>query len=104
MTVQLADVDTVLKGLEIISIIGSAALLMYRLGRTTERFEQVGTQQAAEIGQLKIAIEKMGALAVVTARQDDRMNAMDQRRLTQGQRLDEFQRLFFKMMNVTTAV
>ena len=104
MTVQLADVDTVLKGLEIISIIGSAALLMYRLGRTTERFEQVGTQQAAEIGQLKIAIEKMGALAVVTARQDERMNAMDQRMLTQGQRLDEFQRLFFKMMNVTTAV
>ncbi len=95
---QTVDMDTILKALEIISIVGSAGALMYRLGRTTQKFEQVGAQQASEISQLKVAIEKMGTLAVVTARQDERMNAMDQRMLTQGQRIDEFQRTFFRIL------
>jgi len=95
---HMTDLDTIFKGLEIVSIVGSAAALMYKLGRTTERFEQVGTQQATEISQLKASIQKMEGLMVSIARQDERMTAMDQRMLTQGQRLDEFQRAFYKLI------
>lgn len=80
------DLDPILKALEIAAIIASTATLLFKLGRTTERFEQVGRQQASEISGLKVNIDKLNALFVENAyaktRADnhaERLNAIDRR-------------------------
>lgn len=51
----------VLKFLEIISIVGTGIFVVFKVGRTTERFELVGQEQAKEITELKDAVKAVAA-------------------------------------------
>lgn len=93
------DIDPLLKALEIAVILGSTVTLFFKLGRTTERFEQVGRQQATEISGLKSNIDKLNLLFVENAyaktRADnhaERLNAHDRRFELIDARLDELRR------------
>jgi hypothetical protein len=93
------DLDPVLKAVEIAAILGSTATLLFKIGRTTERFEQVGRQQAVEISGLRSNIDKLNVLFIEQAsaktRADnhaDRLNAHDRRFEIIDHRLDELRR------------
>lgn len=86
---QPVSLDTILHACEIAAIIGTAIGGVYKLGQMTQKFETVGTQQASEITQLKNAVEALGQLRISDASDRERMNAIDQRMIMQGQRFDD---------------
>jgi len=94
-----SQLDAALKALEIAAVVGSAAAVLFKVGRMTERFEFIGRQQAAEISEIKKSVGSLIALntsvAVTTSRQDqqaERMNGMDRRFDTIERTLDGFRR------------
>ena len=50
-----------LKLVEILSIFGTGLLVVFKVGRATERFELIGQQQAKEITELKDAVKAVAA-------------------------------------------
>ena len=56
----MADLDNALRATEIFSIVGSVALLLFRTGRMTERFELIGAQQAKELAELAEGVGPLG--------------------------------------------
>lgn len=58
-------------GVNIVAII----VAVFRLGRAVERFEQIGGQQSAEIGELKNTVKSIGELIVKLALQNQRLDA-----------------------------
>ena len=48
-------------------------------------------QQSAQLVKMDIRIDKLEAAFVQLARQDERLNSMDQRMLSQGRRLDRYE-------------
>lgn len=59
MGIPTTDLGDILKFVEIISIVGTGLLVVFKLGRATERFELVGQQQAEEIKELKDAVKEI---------------------------------------------
>lgn len=47
------NVELISRIVEIISTIGAVGVVVYKLGRTVEKFEAIGRQQASELSELK---------------------------------------------------
>lgn len=85
----MTDLETTLKVAEIGSIVASAIVLFFKLGRATERFELIGKQQAKEISELKNNFEKFGGILIEMALQKERMDNQGVRFNLIEQRLHE---------------
>ena len=59
MGMPTSDLGDILKFVEIISIVGTGLLVVFKLGRATERFELIGALQAKEITELKEAVKQI---------------------------------------------
>lgn len=77
-----ANLETVLRVLEVISIMGGGLAIVWRMSGMATRFEMIGTQQAAEIKELKLAVEAMVTRSL-------RVDRLEERQLQEGKRLDE---------------
>ena len=71
------QLDTILKLVEIASIIGGGGLVAYRLGRTASRVEAAMTLQATEISTLKEEIKTLGGLVTQVAVQTTRLDMVE---------------------------
>lgn len=79
------NVDTALKLFEIVSIVGGGGLVIFKLGRTTERVEQtlahqnqILDNQVMELKELKIDIEKVATVLATVAVQNSRLNRLEE--------------------------
>lgn len=95
----MADIELIFRIIEIVigsGVIGGLFTIIYRMGRMTQKFEMIGTQQAAEITDLKIETEKLG-IAIVSfqgvlvklAEVGGHIGRIEDRALQEGKRLDE---------------
>jgi hypothetical protein len=85
----LAALDTGLKLIEVIGIVGGGGLILIRLGRTTGRVELAMKQQADEIKGLKDEMKVVNTLLTDVAVQKQRLDTMDARMDTLDRRYDE---------------
>src|SRR5579872_4155278 len=84
-----ADLETALRALEILCILGGGARILWQMSAMATKFELVGTQQAKEISELKIGVEKLGGVLITIAQQAGRMDRIEERQLAEGKRMDE---------------
>jgi hypothetical protein len=87
-----AELDLAIKALELVGFLGSAALILFRMGRITERFEMIGKYQAQEITELKIGVEKLSLLMTEVALQKQRLDTMDFRQGVLDKRYEDLRR------------
>jgi hypothetical protein len=87
-----AELDLAIKALELVGFLGSAALILFRMGRITERFEMIGQQQATEITALKLSVEKLSLLMTEVALQKQRLDTMDRRQELMDKRYEDLRR------------
>ena len=74
---------------ELVVVALSVMALIYRIGRITERFAQIGTQQGKEISDLKTSIDKLSVLITDVALQKQRLDSMDARMERTAKTVDE---------------
>jgi len=65
--------------IEVLTVFGSVALVLFKLGRTVERFELIGAQQAKEITELKEAIKDIGKVITTQAVESKRSDVFAER-------------------------
>lgn len=80
------SLDTILRVVEIASIIGGGSLVAFKLGRSTEKMQSaieaqgvIAGQQRADIADLKSEIKQLGAILTKLALQEQRLDMLDQR-------------------------
>lgn len=78
------DLDTAYRIAELSVAAAGVGAILYRLGRMTEKFEQIGQQQAGEIRDLKDAIKEMAQVLIKTER-------IEARQLAEGKRVDSLE-------------
>jgi predicted transcriptional regulator len=78
------DMDTVYRISELVLVLIGIGGILYRLGRMTEKFEQIGKQQASEISDLKDAVKEL-------VKSNARLERMEERQLSEGKRLDRLE-------------
>lgn len=72
----------------------TVGLILWRLAVATTKFEVIGTQQALEIRELKLSVDKMETAVSAIAVQDVKIVALMERMNTADSRVDErFKRL-----------
>lgn len=59
--------------------VGAIAVGIFKMGRAVEKFEQIGTQQAEEIKELKQNVEVVGELVTKLALQTQRQDSLEKR-------------------------
>jgi len=80
--------DTVVKLVTLLVIVGGGGMTLFRLGRMTQKFEGMASRQAEEIGELKVEMQKVENVLVAMASQSGRMDRIEDRLGLQGQRVD----------------
>ena len=83
-----ADLETLLRFLEILSIVAGGGAIIWRMSSMATKFEIIGVQQANEIKDLKSSVEKLGGVLSVIATQNERIGRFEERQLQEGKRLD----------------
>lgn len=71
--------DLGLKGLQIITLIGGGAYVVFKLGRVTERVENMLATQTKELTELKEETKKVGTILTTLAVQEQRLDLLDAR-------------------------
>lgn len=84
-----ADLENILRALEILSVIGGGGVIIWRMSRMATQFEMIGAQQSAEIADLKKGIEGLSSVLITLAQQSGRIDRIEDRQLAQGKRLDD---------------
>lgn len=69
--------NDVLKIVEVVSIIGGGAVVVFKLGKAINRFEETAKMQGEQIDELKEETKKMGAVLTTLAVQDSRLDRME---------------------------
>lgn len=77
---------------EVTSTIGAVGVVVYKLGRTVEKFEAIGMQQATEITELKRDVKSMGELITQVAVQTTRQDTFESRLARMEQLQDDMRR------------
>lgn len=77
---------------EVASTIGAVSVVVYRLGRTVEKFEAIGMQQASEITELKKDVRSMSELITQVAVQTTRQDTFESRLTRMEQLQDDMRR------------
>jgi hypothetical protein len=98
--------DNIRLAVEMIGFLGGGMVLLYRIGRITEKFTQIGRQQSLEISglkeetsQLKRGIARINDLLIALTKLDGRIDRIEDRQLAQGKRLDEVTMQFNRTQN-----
>lgn len=86
--------DFALKLATLISLVGGGGIIIYKMGRLTQKFELIGEQQSKEISELKVGVSKMEGVLVSLANQSGRVDRVEDRVALQGQRIDELTKRF----------
>lgn len=73
------NLDTTLRLAELVTLIGGGAIIVFRMGRMTERFELIGQRQADEISELKRAVGRFGDVLTDLAVQKNRLDSQAER-------------------------
>lgn len=84
------ELESIYRAAELLAVIIGVAGILYRLGRMTERFEQIGTQQAKEITELKDTVKDL-------VKSNIRMERIEERQLMEGQRIDAMENTFRRL-------
>lgn len=71
--------DMLLKIGEFVGFIGGGALVIFKLGRTTERFELVADNQQKELAEIKDDVKGLNKVVTTLAVQGNRLDGMEQR-------------------------
>lgn len=74
-----ALVDIVLRGLQIVSLVGGGIYVVFKLGRVTERVENMLALQTRELSELKEETKKVSTVLTALALQEQRIDLLDQR-------------------------
>lgn len=64
---------------ELVTIIGSVGIVVYKLGSVVTRFEAIGEKQAGEIGELKEDVKAVSKILTEVALQNQRQSALEER-------------------------
>lgn len=77
--------DTILKGAEILSILGGGGMVAFRLGRTATKLQaslelqnMILEQQSAEIVDLKLETKKIAGVLIQLAVYENRMDRLEE--------------------------
>ncbi len=92
MLTEANSLDIVTRMLEIATTVGAVGVVVYKLGRTVEKFEAVGLQQAHEINELKKDVRAMGELITQVAVQTSRQDTFEARLARMEQLQDDMRR------------
>lgn len=84
-----ADLENILRALEIISVIAGGGAIVWRMANMATRFEMIGAQQSKEIQELKKGIEALSSVLVTLAQQSGRIDRIEDRQMAEGRRVDE---------------
>lgn len=77
--------------IEVLTLLISAGTILFKMGGMTKEFRLIGLQQAAEITDLKLQVEKLGEILIEQVKADGRMRLMEERQLAEGRRIDQYQ-------------
>ena len=94
--------DLAIKIITLITIVVGVGVTLFRLGRMTEKFEQIGIRQASEITELKMGMSKVEGVLLALADQSGRLDRLDDRVGLQGQRIDSVTNRFNSLMDAGT--
>lgn len=83
------NLDSLLKALEILAIMGASIVFVFKLGRVTTRFELIGTMQGREISELKNEVKALSGILVNQALQTQRLDMQAERLVILEKRLEE---------------
>jgi len=86
------ELEIIFRVAEIAAILGGGGLILIRLGRAIERFEQVGQQQGKEISELKEAIKSNNEVIVKVAVQNQLIADLGSRASRMEQSIDDLRR------------
>lgn len=81
--------DEVRLVIEIGGLVVTLGLILWRLAVATTKFELIGTQQATEIRELKLSVDKMESAVSAIAVQDVKIVALMERMNASDKRIDE---------------
>jgi hypothetical protein len=73
------SIDSALKLIEIVSILGGGGMVAFRLGKNSQVVREAMRQQAAEIAALKDEIKELSKLVTEVAVQSKRLDILEQR-------------------------
>lgn len=77
--------------IEGVTLLGGGSVLMLRIGRLMEKFEQIVSQQTKEISDLKLEVAQMRGVVTQIALQGERITALQSRIDTVDKRLYDLQ-------------
>lgn len=96
MTDAVLSLDNALKLLEIGSILGAGAIVVFRLGRTSKsveesaaRFQEGMKMQAVQINSLQDEVKALGKVVTEVAVQNQRIDTQDKRLDSHDRRIEE---------------
>ena len=86
------EFELIARVIEICSILGGGGMILIRLGRAIERFEQIGQQQGKEISELKDAIRSNNEVIVKVAVQNQLIADLGSRASRMEDSIDDLRR------------
>lgn len=86
------EIDLAIKLATFLGLLGSAALILFKIGRLTGQFEAAHVQQAGDIAALKTSIEKIGALMTEVAVQKQQLDTLSKRQDLLDKRYEDLRR------------
>lgn len=95
--------------IEMLALSISVGTILFKMGGMAKEFRLIGLQQAAEITELKMQVEKLSEILIEQVRAEGRMHLIEERQLAEGRRIDQYQaaitdqiREFMKQMQEMT--
>lgn len=67
----------------------SLSTLLWRMATMTQKFEQIGAQQAEEITEIKTGLRKVTDILIELSKISGRIDRVEDRQMAQGKRLDQ---------------
>ena len=87
--IMIETLDILIKLATLTAILGGGGITLFKIGRMTQKFEQISVQQSKEISELKTGMSKVEGVLVAIANQGGRIDRIEDRVQAQGQRVDE---------------
>lgn len=91
-----SQIEHVIEFIKIIGFLGGLGYTLFKVGRATERFEQVAVRQTSEITELKTSIDKLFD-------SNSRLSLFEERQMAQGKRMDEVNALHARRLDEINA-
>lgn len=84
--------EIIARAVEVFSTVGAVGVVVYKLGKTVQKFEALSTQQSLEISELKGDIKVVSDIVTKVALQNQRLDMGDQRVNRLEQIVDDLRR------------